>query len=191
MSIPTSNDNPEVSAANMTLNAVGIIKNEVKEPFLKAGEKGIKMEGELDDVAERVDKIKHALSEIVIHPEYAGLLQGVDEFSHLIVLYWAHKVPSGSRSLTRIHPMGREEIPEQGIFATCSPARPNPVLVTVVKVRGRKDNVLTVAGLDAVDQSPVIDLKPYVPKQFPQEGVVISDWMQRILDEMADTAPPA
>ncbi len=190
MSVPTSNDNSKEAAGNMTLYPVGVIKNEVKEPFLKAGEKGIKMEGELDDVAKRVDKIKHALSEIVIHPEYAGLLEGVDEFSHLIVLYWAHKVPAGSRSLVRIHPMGREEIPEQGVFATCSPARPNPVLVTVVKLHGIKDNVLTVAGLDAVDESPVLDLKPYVPTQFPQERVVVADWMQRIVDEMAETTPP-
>lgn len=191
MPIQASDGNSKGSGDDMILSPVGIINNEVKEPFLKAGEKGIKMEGQLDEVAKRVEKIKHGLSEIVIHPEFAGLLEGVDEFSHLIVLYWAHKVPAASRSLARIHPMGREEIPEQGIFATCSPARPNPVLVTVVKLHGREDNVLTVAGLDAVDQSPVLDLKPYVPTQFPQEGVVVAGWMRRILDEMAETAPTA
>lgn len=185
-----SNTNSKETTIEMTLRPVGTIKNEVKDPFLKAGGKGLKMEGDLDEVAKRVDQIKHDLSEIIIHQEFVGLLEGLEKFSHLIVLYWAHKVPSDSRSLVRVHPMGRQEIPQQGVFATCSPARPNPVLMTVVKLCARQDNVLTVAGLDAIDQSPVIDLKPYVGQVFPQEGVLIADWMQRILDEMAGQTQP-
>ena len=145
------------------------------------------MEGSLDEVTQRVEQTKRNLCEIVISEEYVGLLEGIDKYSHIVILYWAHKVPPSSRSLIKINPMGRREIPSQGIFATCSPARPNPVLMTVVKLCGRKDNVLTVSGLDAIDDSPVIDLKPYVSQLYPQEGVVIADWMQRIMDEMADS----
>ncbi len=54
--------------------------------------------------------------------------------------------------------------------------------MTVVKLRGREDKVLTVSGL-----SPVMDLKPYATPTFPQDGVVVADWMRRVLDEMAET----
>ena len=104
-----------------------------------------------------------------------------------VVLYWAHKVPAQGRCLARVHPMGREEIPLTGIFSTCSPARPNPILMTVVKLRERKGNTLVVSGLDAVDGSPVLDIKPYVNSFYPQDGVAIAGWMRRLLEEMAET----
>ena len=80
--------------------------------------------------------------------------------------------------------MGRQELPLSGIFCTCSPARPNPVLMTVVRLYGRRKNVLQVSGLDAVDGSPVIDIKPYVKELYPQEDVFIPEWMQRIMREV-------
>lgn len=183
-------DNPTGLTTDMTLYSVGIVKNGIKEPFLKAGEEGLKMEGCLDEVAKRVDQIKHNISEIIVHEEFTGMLEGIDNYSHIIVLYWAHKVPASGRSLNRIHPMGRQELPLVGVFSTCSPARPNPVLMTVVRLCGRKRNVLTVAGLDAIDETPVIDIKPYVGQLFPQEEVVIADWMQRLLNEMAEESHP-
>ena len=82
--------------------------------------------------------------------------------------------------------MGREDIPLTGIFSTCSPARPNPVLMTVVELRQRRGNVLTVAGLDAINGSPVIDIKPYVAEFYPREGVVVAEWMARLMAEMAE-----
>lgn len=81
--------------------------------------------------------------------------------------------------------MGRIDIPQTGIFSTCSPARPNPVLTTVVRLKGRKGNVLEVSGLDAVDGSPVVDIKPYVKDFYPQEGVHIPEWMQQLQEEVA------
>src|SRR5690606_1748912 len=106
---------------------------------------------------DHVREMRQSISEIVIDERLVALLDGIEEYSHLMVLYWAHKVPEEGRSLTRVHPMGRSEIPEVGIFSTCSPARPNPVLTTVVRLSRRRENVLEVAGLDAVDGSPVID----------------------------------
>jgi len=83
--------------------------------------------------------------------------------------------------------MGRKEFPLVGIFSTCSPARPNPVLTTVVRLCGRKGNTLTVTGLDAVDGSPVVDIKPYVKDFYPQDRVLIPEWMQRLQREVAET----
>ena len=82
--------------------------------------------------------------------------------------------------------MGRKDYPIQGIFSTCSPARPNPVLMTVVRLIERKDNILVVTGLDAVNESPVIDIKPYVGRFYPDEDIRIPDWMQQIQQEVAD-----
>lgn len=173
-------------SAEIILRPVGVVKNQTKEPFLKAGEGGLEMEGKLSDVSKRVQEIKHGLSEIIIHEELIGTLEGIEEYSHMVVLYWAHKASEKSRSLTKIHPMGRAEIPLTGVFTTCSPARPNPVLMTVVRLRERRENVLTVSGLDAIDGSPVLDIKPYVKDFYPREEVAIAPWMQKIIDEVGD-----
>ena len=169
---------------SMILRTVGIVKNGIREPILKAGESGIEMQGEMDDVKEKVNASYKELSEIIIKEEYVPLLDGIDEYSHITVLYWAHKVPETSRLLKHVHPMGRKENPLMGIYSTCSPARPNPVLMTVVKLDKREENVLRVSGLDAVDQSPVIDIKPYVMEFFPRKEVRIAGWMRKIQDEV-------
>ncbi|MGD9160097.1 MAG: tRNA (N6-threonylcarbamoyladenosine(37)-N6)-methyltransferase TrmO [Desulfobacteraceae bacterium] len=178
-----SNQTDEMSGS-MILRAVGVVRNKMQEPFLKAGENGIEMQGEMDDVKERVNASYMAISEVIIKEEYVPLLDGIDEYSHITVLYWAHKVPETSRLLKHVHPMGRKENPLMGIFSTCSPARPNPVLMTVVKLDKREGNVLHVIGLDAVDQSPIIDIKPYVMEFFPGKEVRIAGWMRKIQDEV-------
>ncbi len=187
MSAYSSNSHAEQQVPDMVLHPVGTIKNTIKNPFLKAGEGGLKMEGGLEKVAKVVHEAKHGLSEITINGEFDGILDGIDEYSHVMVLYWAHKVPEQGRSLAKIHPMGREEIPLTGVFSTCSPARPNPILTTVVKLRERKGNTLTVSGLDAIDGSPVLDIKPYVSGFYPRDEVVIAGWMRRLLEEMSGT----
>jgi tRNA (Thr-GGU) A37 N-methylase len=94
------------------------------------------------------------------------------------------KVPEESRSLTQVHPMGRKDTPLSGIFSTCSPARPNPVLTCVVQFCARKENVLQVKGLDAIDGSPVIDIKPYVNDFYPKNDVTVPSWMHKLCQEM-------
>jgi len=173
----------------MTLRPVGIIKNRVEEPFLVAGDEGLEMRGEFDSTMDHVREVRQAISEIVIDERLVDILDGIEEYSHLVILYWAHKVPEEGRSLTRVHPMGRRDIPEVGIFSTCSPARPNPVLMTVVRLCGRRGNVLEVAGVDAVDLSPVVDIKPYVKESFPKERVRVPDWMERLQNEVHGSGP--
>ncbi len=178
----------DASRRDLFIRPVGVIRNRIDEPFLVAGDEGIRMQGELEDNMARIRAAEEHHSEIVINENLAGILDGIDDYSHIIVLYWAHRVPEKSRFLTRVHPMGREEIEKVGIFSTCSPARPNPVLMTVVRLCARAGHVLEVSGLDAVDKSPVIDIKPYVPNHFPREGVQIPSWMQRIHDEVGNRA---
>lgn len=173
------------ASGEMVLRPVGVIRNRTREPFLIAGEEGIAMRGDLNDAMERVRETDDDTSEIVIHDDLIEILDGVEEYSHLTVLYWAHQVPEISRTLTRVHPMGRNDMPLTGVFGTCSPARPNPVLMTVVRLCRRNKNVLEVAGLDAIDGSPVIDIKPYVRDFFPREDIRIPGWMQQIQQEVS------
>ena len=168
---------------DMVLRPVGIIRSKIREPVLVAGGDGIRMQGEVRAMRRKMHQMRKEVSEVVINEDLMDILEGIEEYSHVMVLYWAHKVPKQSRSLTKVHPMGRSEFPLVGIFCTCSPARPNPVLMSIVRLCGRKENVLEVTGLDAVDGSPVVDVKPYVRGFYPQDGVRIPKWMQRIQEE--------
>ena len=126
-----------------------------------------------------VTREENELSELVIDSELTGILDGIDDFSHLIVLFWAHQVPPERRSQTKVHPRGREDLPLTGIFATRSPARPNPILITPVKLLRRAGNRLEVQGLDALDGSPIIDVKPYFPGPYAADEVSLPDWWHK------------
>lgn len=180
----TYDDTGSEAPGVIVLNPVGVIRNKLKEPFLVAGADGIKMRGCIDTVRRNIRKIREEVSHIIVNENLMDILVGIDKYSHLVVLYWGHKISEKSRLLTKVHPMGRKEFPEVGIFSTCSPARPNPVLMSVVRLCARKENVLEVTGLDAIDGSPVIDIKPYVKDFYPQQEVLIPEWMQRIVAEV-------
>ena len=167
----------------MKIQTVGIIKSSISEPSLAAKSHGIERKESAAEAIARHRAQRQKTSEIIIEDRWKELLDGIEGFSHLVVLYWAHLVPEESRSLTRVHPMGVKENPLTGIFATRSPARPNPVLMTVVQLLSREGNVLKVTGLDAVDGSPVIDIKPYTGETLSEGDVRVPEWMGRILRE--------
>jgi tRNA-Thr(GGU) m(6)t(6)A37 methyltransferase TsaA len=165
----------------MNLRPVGFIRSSIAGPSLVAGADGLEQRSRY---TERLGQT----SEIIIDSELEGILDGIEGFSHLLVLYWAHCVPPEGRKLLKGHPMGRKEMPLTGIFATCSPARPNPILVTGVRLIERKGDVLVVEGLDAVDGSPVVDIKPYVSGYYLFENTVRPEWMMQIEMEFAEGA---
>lgn len=117
-------------------------------------------------------------SELVMEPGLGEALDNLEEFSHLIVLYWMHqrerfKVP------LKVHPKGRAELPLVGLLATRSPDRPNPLGHTVVRLLERRGNVLLVEGLDAFDGAPVIDLKPYLPQNDSVADAEVPTWIPK------------
>jgi len=173
-----------------TLRPVGIIKSEIEQPALGANKDGIELNAHIDKVRKQHHWIKNLVSEIEIHPEYEELLQGIEDFSHILLLYWPHLIPEERRQLRKVHPMGRQDMPEKGIFATCSPARPNPVLISTVRLLSREGLTLKVQGLDAVNQSPVIDIKPFVQMAHGADNPTRPEWMQQIHRELQgdDTA---
>ncbi|WP_440951396.1 tRNA (N6-threonylcarbamoyladenosine(37)-N6)-methyltransferase TrmO [Methanosphaerula subterraneus] len=103
-------------------------------------------------------RMSDTVSEIVIDEHYLPGLEDVETRSHLIVLSWFDRA---DRTLLRATPPHRKI--EHGVFATRSPDRPNPVALSVVDLLGRDGNMLRVRGLDALDGTPIVDIKPYSP----------------------------
>jgi tRNA-Thr(GGU) m(6)t(6)A37 methyltransferase TsaA len=97
-----------------------------------------------------------AVCTIEIDPRYAAGLQGVEGCSHLLVLYWMDK---SRRDLMLQAPRHYGDL--HGTFALRSPARPNPIAASVVALRQVSGNQISVVGLDCLDGTPLIDIKPY------------------------------
>jgi len=182
---PTSEPERSINAHDMQLRPVGVVRSVLKEPSLAPRRGDLHWEAG----AERTHQEYNTVAHLVIDGELTGTLDGIDEFSHLLVLYWAHLVPPQGRSITEVHPMGRKDLPLTGIFATCSPARPNPICVTAVRLLERRGNVLVVEGLEAVDGSPLIDIKPYTPYYYSARDVKVSEWMAQVERELSDRTP--
>lgn len=99
-------------------------------------------------------------AEIEVFPEYAAALEGIEENSHLILICWLHE--ADRRVLKAVARKISDDLPEKGVFSLRSPARPNPLSVSVVRLRGvREGRFLELANVDLIDGTPVIDLKPY------------------------------
>jgi len=77
---------------------------------------------------------KNLISRIIFREEYTEALEGVEEFSHLFVLFWLHEISDESKKVMKVHPRGRADMPLLGIFATRTPHRPNPIGLTRVKL---------------------------------------------------------
>ena len=136
-----------------------------------------------EDVRARWEELE---SEIEVLEPYAPGLEGVDGFSHLIVLTYLHEVDQAGRGTLRVKPRGLlrfgltlDELPTVGVFACDSPVRPNPIGVSVVRLLGRKGRMLRVRGLDAFDGTPVLDLKPYGPDRAVR-GVAVPAWHEEL-----------
>jgi len=141
----------------ITLKAIGIVRSEIKR-------------------RERCDA-KSVVSEIVLDPSLTEALDNLDEFSHIIVIYWMHQ--SHEPAPMKVHPRYRSETSSVGVFASRSPDRPNPIGKTTVRLLERRDNVLKVQGLDAIDGTPVIDIKPYIPGLDSVDDARVPPWMTK------------
>lgn len=103
-------------------------------------------------------------SESHLDPRYAAGLQGLEGFSHLIVVFYLHQATGFDPAKQMLRrPRGMESMQGVGVFAQRTKYRPNPIGVSSVELRAIRDNVLIVRGLDALDGTPVLDLKPYIP----------------------------
>lgn len=86
-------------------------------------------------------------------------LDGVEAGDTIQVLYWMHELTEEDRGIQKVHPRGDTDRPLRGVFALRSPMRPNPIGVSNVRVERVRGTEVTVSGLDALDGSPVLDIK--------------------------------
>ncbi|MBC7233801.1 MAG: tRNA (N6-threonylcarbamoyladenosine(37)-N6)-methyltransferase TrmO [Chloroflexi bacterium] len=127
------------------------------------------------------EKWESAVHRIVLEEKWAPALDGIEEFSHLYILFWLHGI-KGEVAL-HVHPESRQDLPAVGLFATRTPYRPNPIGLQVVELIAREGNVLTVRGLDALNGSPVLDIKPYLPRGDSIPKAKIPTWLKKLWAE--------
>jgi tRNA (adenine37-N6)-methyltransferase len=97
---------------------------------------------------------------IVVDKKYEAGLLGLKQFPEVWVLYWFDRNDTpAQRSILQVHPRGDKNNPIRGVFATHSPVRPNLIAMTRCKIISVKENVIEVEGIDALPDTPVLDLK--------------------------------
>jgi tRNA-Thr(GGU) m(6)t(6)A37 methyltransferase TsaA len=135
--------------------------------------------GKLEFIGE-VNKCCQEYSEIRIYEKFCLGIKGIESFSHLIVLYWFHLRDSEEqRSTLLVTPRRHEGAPEMGVFGTRSPSRPNPIGLCVVELIEVQNCILRVKGLDAFQGTPVIDIKPYLPRADSIPNAKVPEWTLR------------
>ena len=121
---------------NLELKPIGVIHS----PYHSRGE------------APRQGCGREEISRVEVFKEFEEGLKGIERFSHIILIYWFHKSPGYSLI-----------VKSRGVFTTRSPDRPSPLGLSAVELIARERNILKIRGLDALDGTPLLDIKPYVP----------------------------
>ncbi len=96
---------------------------------------------------------------VEVHPEFVEGLSDLDGFSHVLLVYHLHEVRETKLTVTPFMDTGR-----RGVFATRAPVRPNPIGISIVRLDGIRGAILDVDGVDMLDGTPLLDIKPYVPE---------------------------
>ncbi len=122
------------------------------------------------------------VSTIEVVPRLADGLEGLDGFSHLLVIFFMHRSSFDPARDLRRRPRGRADMPLLGIFSQRAKHCPNPIGVTAVRLLQVEGNVIRVQGLDAIDGTPVLDLKPYAPVFDQPLEPVVPEWFERLME---------
>ncbi|MFQ6038925.1 MAG: tRNA (N6-threonylcarbamoyladenosine(37)-N6)-methyltransferase TrmO [Candidatus Aminicenantales bacterium] len=138
----------------MKFTPVGIVHSPFKKKDDIAIEKCIDPGG-FDDVH----------GELEIYPAYSKGLEDIDGFSHLFVLFLFHRAERGHLLVRPPH-----DRKERGVFSTRSPHRPNPLGLSVVRLLERSGSTLKVAGVDMIEGTPILDIKPYTPSELKKNA---------------------
>lgn len=114
---------------------------------------------------------------IEILPEFTEALQDLDGFSHFYVIYYFH-MTSGWKA--RVKPFLDDQ--KRGLFSTRAPKRPNPIGLSLLEIISIQENIITVNNIDILDNTPLLDIKPYVPQFEPAENIRIG-WLTNNIAE--------
>jgi tRNA (adenine37-N6)-methyltransferase len=122
-------------------------------------------------------------SRILLEPEYTGALSGLGDFSHAIIVTYLHQASYEKEKHLQRRPRGLESMPEVGIFSQRAKDRPNPIGVTAVKIIHVTDCYIEVHGLDAINDTPVLDIKPYYPHYDKIDSPKVPEWVNRLMEK--------
>ena len=134
----------------------------------------------------RADLSDDGWGQVLAHIELAEsfgpeALDGLEEFSHLEVIFHFDRVAESAVERGKRHPRGNPGWPRVGIFAQRAKDRPNRLGTTIVELRSREGRVLTVAGLDAIDGTPVLDIKPVMVEFLPRGTIRQPQWSRELM----------
>lgn len=116
---------------------------------------------------------------VEVFPEYAAGLKDIEGYSHIYLLYYLHRASAAS---LLVRPFLQDV--ERGLFATRAPCRPNPVGMSIVRLLGREDNLLRIRGVDILDGTPLLDIKPYAAR-FDCIADTRNGWQDEVGEEEA------
>lgn len=140
------------------IKPLGFAKNKINKPMLPGWEK--------------------VVTDIVIDKKYSKGLDEIEDYSHVIVVYWMDKE---KECHLKHHPQGRSDVPYIGIFACRCPQRPNRIAISTVELLSRKGNIIKVKGLDILDGTPVLDIKPYTPQYDLVKKARVPKWVNKLV----------
>lgn len=140
------------------IKPLGKAKNNVKKPMLPGW--------------------KEVVTDIVIDKKYSKGLDGIEGYSHVIAVYW---MDQEKECHLKHHPQGRSDVPYLGIFACRCPQRPNRIGISTVPLLSRMGNVLKLKGLDILDGTPILDIKPYTPQYDLVKKAKVPFWVNKLV----------
>ncbi len=121
------------------------------------------------------------VSSVVLEKQYVSGLKGLEDFSHAIILYWLDQACYVPENHLQRRPQNREDMPLVGIFSQRGKDRPNRIGMTSVEIVSVSEDALVVKGLDAVDGTPVLDIKPYYPV-YDKKDASVPEWVDRLME---------
>ncbi|NHK30462.1 MAG: tRNA (N6-threonylcarbamoyladenosine(37)-N6)-methyltransferase TrmO [Asgard group archaeon] len=147
----------------MNIEPIGYVKNDIPNPT--------------------DENWSEVISDIILDVNYATGLFGLEKFSHALIIFFMHKASFVKEKHLVRHPRERLDLPKIGIFAQRAKHRPNPIGITTVKIVGVDNNILTVKGLDAINETPVIDIKPYNPYFDKMDKSKMPKWVDEVMKD--------
>lgn len=117
----------------------------------------------------------------LLHPYGADALDHLDDFSHAEIVFYFHQVEEEKIETGARHPRNNPDWPVVGIFAQRGKNRPNRIGVTIVKILRREGRSLYVEGLDAIDGTPVLDIKPVMQEFLPRDDIRQPTWATELM----------
>jgi tRNA-Thr(GGU) m(6)t(6)A37 methyltransferase TsaA len=121
------------------------------------------------------------ISEIHIDKAFAAGLEGLEDWSHIVVIFSMHETHFNAEEHLVSHPRGRADMPRVGTFAQRSRFTPNTIGITAVQLLAVNDAVIRVKGLDAIDRTPILDIKPYAPFYDGVREPLVPAWFIRLM----------